>query len=252
MNMILRKDKVKMTKAKSELIAQDLASKIKHQQFKESERLPSENQLTELYGASRETVRKALQQLTSLGLIQKIKGKGSIVLNLEKFSFPISGISSFAELNKSLGMNAKTKLLNDEMVDDLPAIFKKFFPEQKKHAGIYVERLRMINDEPEVLDCDFLFNPPITELPSEEAEKSIYNYLENKLGLDISYATKAITVEEIDADLQEKLQLDSKEAVLVASHNFLADTTLFQLTLSFHNPKKFKFIDFARRQKIKL
>lgn len=35
MNMILRKDKVKMTKAKSELIAQDLASKIKHQQFKE-------------------------------------------------------------------------------------------------------------------------------------------------------------------------------------------------------------------------
>ena len=49
-----------------------------------------------------------------------------------------------------------------------------------------------------------------------------------------------------------KLQLDSKEAVLVASHNFLADTTLFQLTLSFHNPKKFKFIDFARRQKIKL
>ena len=36
-----------------------------------------------------------------------------------------------------------------------------------------VERLRMINDEPEVLDCDFLFNPPITELPSEEAEKSI-------------------------------------------------------------------------------
>ena len=55
-----------MTKAKSELIAQDLASKIKHQQFKEGERLPSENQLTELYGASRETVRKALQQLTSL------------------------------------------------------------------------------------------------------------------------------------------------------------------------------------------
>ena len=37
-----------MTKAKSELIAQDLAAKIKHQQEKEGERLPSENQLTEL------------------------------------------------------------------------------------------------------------------------------------------------------------------------------------------------------------
>ncbi|MDN5956257.1 MAG: trehalose operon repressor, partial [Lactobacillus sp.] len=42
-----------------------------------------------------------------------------------------------------------------------------------------------------------------------------------------------------------------KMSVLIASHNFLADTTLFQLTLSFHNPDKFEFIDFARRQKIK-
>ena len=85
--MILRRDKVKMTKAKSELIAQDLASKIKHQQFKKGERLPSENQLTELYGASRETVRKALQQLTSLGLIQKIRAKVRLSLIWKSFRF---------------------------------------------------------------------------------------------------------------------------------------------------------------------
>lgn len=241
-----------MVKAKSDLIAQDLASKIRHQQFKHGEFLPGENQLAELYGSSRETVRKALEQLTSLGLIQKIKGKGSIVLNLEKYSFPISGISSFAELNKSLGMNAKTELLTYQKMSDLPSIFKEHFPEQKKQAGIYLERLRLINDEPEVLDCDYLFNPPVEKLPKEEAKKSIYAYLENKLGFDISYATKTITVEKINNDLQQKLQLDDQLAVLIASRNFLADTTLFQLTLSFHNPQKFKFIDFARRQKIKL
>ncbi len=115
-----------------------------------------------------------------------------------------------------------------------------------------MERLRLINDEPEVLDCDYLFNPPVEKLPKEEAKKSIYAYLENKLGFDISYATKTITVEKINNDLQQKLQLDDQLAVLIASRNFLADTTLFQLTLSFHNPQKFKFIDFARRQKIKL
>lgn len=240
-----------MAKSKSNLIAQDLALKIHHKQFKQGDFLPGENQLAELYGSSRETIRKALQQLTSLGLIQKIKGKGSIVLNLEKYSFPISGISSFAELNKSLGMNAETKLLAFEKMNELPSLFRHHFPKQKNVAGTYIERLRLINNEPEVLDCDFLFNPPIKSLPKEAAEQSIYAYLENELKLNISYATKVITVEKIDKELRDKLGLEDKMAVLIASHNFLADTTLFQLTLSFHNPDKFKFIDFARRQKIK-
>lgn len=241
-----------MTESKSDIIAQDIAAKIQHQQFKAGELLPSESQLTTLYGTSRETVRKALNQLTALGLIQKIRGKGSIVLNLEKYSFPISGITSFAELNKSLNMHAETKVITLKKMIDLPEFFKEKFPEQKKQPGIYVERLRVVNNEPVVLDCDYLFSPPIDELPKEAAEKSIYDYIENKLKLDISYATKVITVEKIDDKFQKLLQLDDSLAVLVASHNFLNDTALFQLTLSFHNPSKFKFVDFARRQKIKL
>ena len=241
-----------MVKAKSDLIAQDLASKIKHGQFKCGEYLPSENQLTDLYGASRETIRKALQQLMTFGLIQKIKGKGSVVLDLQKFAFPISGISSFAELNKSLKMHAETRLLQDKMVDSLPPLFKKYFPEQLSNKGIYVERLRLIDGQPVVLHSDFLLNPPVEQLPAAEAKHSIYSYIENQLGLEVSYATKTITVEKITDDFQEKLQLPNQQAVLVASQNYLADTTLFQLTLSFHNPRRFKFIDFARRQKIKI
>ena len=241
-----------MTKSKADIIAQDIAAKIQHQQFQTGEFLPSESQLTTLYGSSRETVPKALNQLTALGLIQKIRGKGSIVLNLEKYSFPISGITSFAELNESLNMHAETKVITLKKMTDLPELFKEKFPEQKKQAGIYVERLRLVNEEPAVLDCDYLFTPPIDDLPKKAAEKSIYDYIENKLKLEISYATKVITVEKIDDKYQKLLQLEDNLAVLVASHNFLADTTLFQLTLSFHNPKKFKFVDFARRQKIKL
>lgn len=97
-----------------------------------------------------------------------------------------------------------------------------------------------------------MFTPPIEELPKEVAESSIYDYLENKVGLNISYATKEITVEKVNNELQDKLKIPDDVAVLVASHNFLNDTTLFQLTLSFHNPAKFKFVDFARRQKIQL
>ena len=40
--------------------------------------LPSEKQLIDIYGASRETIRKALNLLRSTGYIQKKQGKGSI------------------------------------------------------------------------------------------------------------------------------------------------------------------------------
>lgn len=240
-----------MIKSKADLIAQDIASKIKHKQFEVNTFLPSENELTTLYGTSRETIRKALSQLTGLGLIQKIKGKGSLVLNLQKFSFPISGITSFAELNKSLGMSAKTNVVQLEKRTTLPKLFKEKFSDISDQKGIYLERLRSIDDEPEVLDCDYLFSPPINDLPLAAAEKSIYQYIEQDLKLEVSYATKEITVEKIDADLQKQLQLKDKMAVLVASRNYLSNAQLFQLTLSFHNPAKFKFVDFARRRKIK-
>lgn len=241
-----------MTESKAVLIAKDLASKIQHQQFPAGTFLPTENQLATLYGTARETIRKALAQLNDLGLIQKIRGKGSVVLNLEKYSFPISGITSFAELNNSLKMNAQTQVLTLQKMSAAPEMFQAKFANDSVQKGIYLERLRLINDEPAVLDCDFLFTPPITDLPMAAAQTSIYNYLEQELGLEVSYATKTITVEQVTPQLQSKLQLNNNLVVLVASHSFLSDTTSFQLTLSFHNPSKFKFVDFARRKKIKL
>lgn len=241
-----------MAQSKAGVIAQDLVDKIKHQQYKPGEYLPSEHQLMELYGASRETIRKALNSLNDLGLIQKIRGKGSIVLNLDRYTFPISGISSFAELNNQLGLKAETKVLLLKKEDELPAQFIRYFPEEKSNPGFHLERLRLIDGQAEVLDCDYLLSPPVSALPMEAAKKSIYDYLENKQKLDISYATKEISVCKVDKRIQDLLQLENELAVLVASRNYLADTTKFELTLSYHKPDKFKFVDFARRKKIKL
>lgn len=237
-----------MVQSKHDMIAQDIASKIKYHQYKEGDYLPSEHQLCELYGTSRETIRKALNHLTELGLIQKIRGKGSVVLDIQKFTFPISGITSFKELNRSLNMHAKTTVL--KQVNTLAP--KKFMDINiDNQQAIFVERLRTIDDLPVVLDQDYLLTPPASSLPAGVAEDSIYEYLEKELHLEVSYATKAITVEKAADDIAEKLQLDDdKLVVIVRSLSYLDDTTLFQLTSSYHRPDKFKFIDFARRKKI--
>lgn len=233
---------------KHEMIANDLAEKIKHQQFCPGDFLPSEKQLSELYGASRETTRKALNHLTELGLIQKLKGKGSLVLDIQKYTFPISGITSFQELNQALGLHAKTRVLRQEKVK-APEYFGKTPITAQK--AIFIERLRIIDGSPAVLDQDYLLDPPISELPTAVTTNSIYAYLEKNLGLEIDYATKEITVEEVPKDIAKHLELGPNEpAVIVRSLSYLSDTTLFQLTTSYHRPDKFKFIDFARRKKL--
>lgn len=237
-----------MSTSKYEIIASDLAKKIKYKIYEPGSFLPSENQLTDLYGTSRETIRKVLKMMQELGLIQKIRGKGSLVLDLGRYSFPISGLTSFKELNRSLGMNAETILLeNSEKFFPSTFMGKRIAPED----AIFLKRLRKIDGEPAVVDVDYLIKKLVPSISNQVAQDSIYDYLENKLSLKISYATKVITVEKADESIAKTLNLaQNSNVVIVRSMVYLDDTSLLQLTISYHRPDKFEFTDFARRQKI--
>jgi GntR family trehalose operon transcriptional repressor len=87
-------------------------------------------------------------------------------------------------------------------------------------------------------------------LTKEICEDSIYQYLEGECGLVISYAHKEIVVEPCTAEDQEYLDLNGYEHIVVVKNFvFLDDTTLFQYTESRHRLDKFRFVDFARREK---
>ncbi|MFD1672357.1 trehalose operon repressor [Agrilactobacillus yilanensis] len=229
-------------------IAQDLTNKIKHGQYTEGTLLPSETILANLYGTSRATVRKALVELTENGLIQKIKGKGSVVLDTAKFTFPISGITTFTELNRNQQMNAVTTVL---ALEDrpLPAEIMKQVGRHLDPAATFIQRLRTVDDEAIVVDEDYLLKSVVPEVPEIVAQGSLYEYMEDTLNLNIAYATKTITVEPMDEAICAKLHLETANlAVVVRSLTYLNDTTFFQYTRSIHRPDRFKFVDFARRK----
>ncbi len=69
-------------------IAAQLRRQILEGVFPPGTFLPTEQQLCQLHGASRQTIRTALQCLTEEGLIQRRQGSGSRVLDLEKISAP--------------------------------------------------------------------------------------------------------------------------------------------------------------------
>lgn len=211
--------------------------------------MPSESELMKIYDASRDTVRKALNLLLNDGYIQKNKGKGTVVLGINRIAFPVSGVTSFKELEKTLHGEVKTivTLFSEEKSDE--EIEKALYV--KEGLVYHVKRIREIEGEKIILDEDYLIKDIVNGLSYQDAENSLYEYIEKKLGLKISFARKEITV--VKATEKEKQLLDMLDydlLVCVKSYVYLEDATLFQYTISKHRPDKFRFVDFARKSEL--
>ena len=65
-----------MPKSKYESIYKDLKQKIEEEEYPYQELLPSENQLVQTYNCSRNTIRRAVSRLVTVGYVQTLQGKG--------------------------------------------------------------------------------------------------------------------------------------------------------------------------------
>ncbi|HEL2382724.1 TPA: trehalose operon repressor [Streptococcus suis] len=229
-------------------IYNDLKEKIRTNLYPAGASLPTEQQLQEEYGVSRDTVRKALSILTEGGLIQKVQGRGSMVLKQEVLNFPVSGLTSYQELTNSLQLVTQTNVVSLELVtvNSSLASLTGFEPFSKIWK---VVRTRSIDGKISVVDTDYLLADIVPELTQEIAEHSIYEFLEGQLGLDIAYAQKEITVEPTSREERELMKSQDDYLVLIKSRVFLGDTQQFQYTESKHKIDKFRFVDFARRKR---
>jgi DNA-binding LacI/PurR family transcriptional regulator len=68
-------------KPRYEIIYDEIKEKIANQEYQVGERIPSEKELIDHYNVSRITTKKALDQLVHDGLIERIPGKGSFVID---------------------------------------------------------------------------------------------------------------------------------------------------------------------------
>lgn len=237
-----------MKESKYVTIYKEWKEKIESGQIAEGERLPTESSLMESYQVSRDTVRKSLNLLEQNGYIQRGRGRASLVMPKQRYTFPLSEIASFQEVNKLSNAHAETEVVNLDILQDSHKINKIF--QQSVNGEVYeLIRVRRMKDEAVILDKDYFVRDVVPRLPLNECKVSVYRYLEEELGLQISYAVKEITVQKANAEDYELLDMgDYNMVVVVKSHTYLENNTLFQCTESRHRPDKFRFVDLAKRK----
>jgi GntR family trehalose operon transcriptional repressor len=234
-------------KTKAQQIYEELAAAIERGTYKPNSKLPSEHDLMEKYNVSRGTIRKALEMLSQTGYVQRLQGKGSIVLDVGRYNFPVTGLVSFKEMSQRMHSSVRT------IVNELTVIRPDRFIQDQLNVNTEDEvwkvvRTREIQGEKIILDVDYFNRAYVPFLTKEICENSIYDYLENDVKLAIGFAKKEIVVEEASAQDQSLLDLQHhSHVVVVRNHVYLEDVTLFQYTESRHRPDKFQFVDFARR-----
>ncbi|MDY6050806.1 MAG: trehalose operon repressor [Rothia sp. (in: high G+C Gram-positive bacteria)] len=238
---------------KFEQIYHDLARDIDEGKYVVGDLLPSEKKLTEKYSVSRETARKALAILTDRGYIQRIMGKGSLVIEHKRYSIPVSSLVSYKEFAESVSGETQTELieLEDAMLPPVP--FQALTNGSVEQVPVtYVMRVRHMDGAPAIIDYDYIVKSVVPKVPREAAEDSLYYYFENDLGLNLASSAKQITIEQATPNDAKYLNLHAGEYVAVTtSITVLKDGTAFQYTISRHRADKFRYLDFAhRRQEI--
>jgi GntR family trehalose operon transcriptional repressor len=224
-----------------------IVEQIKSGEIPSKTLLPSENELKDEFDTSRETIRKALNLLSQNGYIQKVRGKGSIVIDISKFDFPVSGLVSFKELAGKMANKPKT-IVNELSLIKPDDIIRQQLQLASKDLVWKVVRTREMGGEKIILDKDYLSRKFVPSLTEAICADSIYQYLENDLNLTISFAKKEIVIEEPTLEDRTLLDLDGfHNVVVIKNYVYLEDATLFQYTESRHRPDKFRFVDFARR-----
>ena len=226
----------------------DIKHQINHGVLAPKQELPSESELMQHYGFSKDTIRKALSLLEMDGYIQKQQGRNSIVLE-HNLSTPqiLSEIKTVGELNRPLTHQVKTTLTSLYIVQG-EEILMRIFNVDDQMDFYRIGRIREIDGEAVEYEVSYFDRRIVSFINREIAEQSIYHYLEKELGLKISHSQREIVFRYANEEEKNTMDLNEYNMVVnVASTTYLSDGRPFQYGSISYRPDKIAFTSIAKR-----
>jgi GntR family transcriptional regulator len=173
--------------------------------------LPGERRLCLEHGVSRITVRAAIGQLVSDGLLVRVRGKGTFVAGRTARSS--LHIASFSEDMRRMGLTPTTAVLSVER--GVPAaVTAAAFGLAGGEAAHHVRRLRLADGAPMAVD-DAWYHPGLApDLDRRDLSGSIYRMLAEQYGREIDHAEQTAGAVEAGAEVAALLGIPLGRAVL--------------------------------------
>lgn len=207
--------------------------------YKEGDLLPSENELCQLYGMTRPTVRQSLGTLANDGYIKKHQGKGSIVHNLPSEI----GILSVSGTTSAVGdRNLKTRIIVKPVLMPWPDEFMFPVTELEKESGcIYMERVRLLHNVPIFYDISYIANINLPRITARQFEnRSLFQILRDHYHIEIKGGDQRIKAIHATIKISRLLKLKKDQPVLHLERKMETNNpALFLYSSIFCNTEKY-------------
>ena len=240
-----------MVKAIYDDIYRDLRKGILDGDYPYQSFLPSESMLIKKFGCAHNTVRKALAILSEQGFVQPIHGKGVRVIYLppKKTLFTLGGIETFKETARRNHLKVQTEIKTFELIEADGAL-SELTGFQEGSKLYYIERIRRLDGKALIFDKNYFLASTVVDLTPDIAKDSVYEYIENVLGMRIATSKRTLTVERTTNQDERYLDVEDYDFLAVVSgQTFNGDGIMFEYTQSRHRPDYFAFHSTAIRGK---
>lgn len=193
-------------------IAEDIKAKIDRKELVENSRIPTELELSEAYGVSRITIRKALEILVDDEILVRRQRIGTFVSD-KKVSRSLNRFMGFTQSCEMSGGKPGTKFLSAELVRAKPSDVKLLrLPEEDK--VIRIRRLRYCNDVPVILEENH-FPKKYAYLLAEDLNRSLHQILQEH-GIILNHGEKTIGVCYATKEEAEHLKIKEHTALILS------------------------------------
>lgn len=226
------------------LVKQKIVEMINNEEIGPDGLIPSERELVGIFGISRITVKKAIDDLVNEGYLYRIQGKGTFVKK-ETLDQDLISITSCTEDIVKLGMTPSKRLLKSEVIEADKVLIKKLQLSQGDKV-FEVKRVYYANNEPVNLTTTYL---PCKLFPFIDSYNfgidSIYNVLETKYDTKITKAIRTIEAVLAVDEVARELEIKEGDPVLLfkaVTHGMVNGREVpIETFKSFYRSDKFKF-----------
>ncbi len=220
--------------------------------LQEGDALPIEPEIEKLFGVSRITVRKTIEELVSEGIVTKTQGRGTFVQS-KNIVQKAGTITSWTEEMRLKGKQTETKNL---MVNEIEPS-KKIAAELQLSKGekvICLKRLRCADGEPISILINY-FRSKLTPgfLEKGLTKESLYEILEEDYGIQLERAHERVKAR-LSTDLEAlELGISPDSAILhITRVSYLPDGTPFEMVEMANRSDRYEYdIDLVGRNKLK-
>ncbi|RJX65335.1 GntR family transcriptional regulator [Vibrio sinensis] len=224
----------------------ELKSRIDSDEFAISDTLPTEKELMAEYEVSRITIRKAIEELVKLGLVEKRQGAGSTVIGKTMVGSMLA-LKSTSEYLVDTGARLEYKICEFTLMDPSDEI-AEILNISKDEKVYFIRRFKLINGAPSVYEDSYMPMSLYPKMNVMSMEGSKYRYLEEELGFEIEGAIQDFEAIIPDKHMCETLGVSPKKPLIqVLSIGQLKDGRIFEYTKICSRPETMSYKHYLKR-----